>query len=288
MDSFISRDIKAAFVLGENDFRKSFSPFSACLVATENTIFRKLHSYWPKFTPLTRKWIYVLIFTSIHFRVTLHAQQHREKREAKHKTNAHTATQRAPIHAQQHREKERTSSDPHFISPIHSDPRTREVRSTHSNTERNRERAPTQATRAPIQSDPRTRELRSTNQREQAPIHERSTNQRERAPIHEPELRSMNQRSDPRTSAPIHKPSLWLTNELRSSSTKRTPVQPLRSPSQTLITVSFPSPVHRPHTHLTSDPHMSDPHTHLTGPISAFIYLFIYLFIYFYFIYYIF
>ena len=76
------------------------------------------------------------------------------KREEKHKTNAHTATQRAPIHAQQHREKERTSSDPHFISPIHSDPRTREVRSTHSNTGRNRERAS-------IQSDPRTRELRS-------------------------------------------------------------------------------------------------------------------------------
>ena len=145
---------KAAFVLGENDFRKSFSPFSACLVATENTIFWKLHSCWPKFTPLTRKWIYVLIFTSIHFRVTLHAQQHREKREAKHKTNAHTAIQRASIHAQQHREKERTSSDPHFISPIHSDPRTREVRSTHSNTGRNRERAS-------IQSDPRTRELRS-------------------------------------------------------------------------------------------------------------------------------
>ena len=83
-----------------------------------------------------------------------HAQQHREKREAKHKTNAHTAIQRASIHAQQHREKERTSSDPHFISPIHSDPRTREVRSTHSNTGRNRERAS-------IQSDPRTRELRS-------------------------------------------------------------------------------------------------------------------------------
>ena len=69
---------KGAFVLGENDFRKSFSPFSACLVATENTIFRKLYSCWPEFTPLTRKWIYALIFTSIHFRVTLHAQQHRE------------------------------------------------------------------------------------------------------------------------------------------------------------------------------------------------------------------
>ena len=28
--------LKGAFVLGENDFRKSFSPFSACLAVTEN------------------------------------------------------------------------------------------------------------------------------------------------------------------------------------------------------------------------------------------------------------
>ena len=33
-----------AFVLGENDFRKSFSPFSACLAVTENNIFRKMTS----------------------------------------------------------------------------------------------------------------------------------------------------------------------------------------------------------------------------------------------------
>ena len=36
--------IKGAFVLGENDFRKSFSPKPACLVATENKIFRKSSS----------------------------------------------------------------------------------------------------------------------------------------------------------------------------------------------------------------------------------------------------
>ena len=35
---------KGAFVLGENDFRKSFSPKPACLVATENKIFRKSSS----------------------------------------------------------------------------------------------------------------------------------------------------------------------------------------------------------------------------------------------------
>ena len=42
---FSVKPFQGAFVLGENDFRKSFSPFSACLVATENTIFRKLYSY---------------------------------------------------------------------------------------------------------------------------------------------------------------------------------------------------------------------------------------------------
>ena len=51
------------------------------------------------------------------------------------------------------------------------------------------------------------------------------------------------------------------------------------------LTVSFPEPVHRSHTHLTSDPHTSDPHTHLTSPthlpdpIFA-LYIYIYLYIY--------
>ena len=35
---------KGAFVLGENDFRKSFSPKPACLAATENEIFQKFIS----------------------------------------------------------------------------------------------------------------------------------------------------------------------------------------------------------------------------------------------------
>ena len=38
------RTPKGAFVLGENDFKKSFSPKPACLVATENKIFRKSSS----------------------------------------------------------------------------------------------------------------------------------------------------------------------------------------------------------------------------------------------------
>ena len=85
------------------------------------------------------------------------------------------------------------------------------------------------------------------------------------------------------------------------SSARRSPPRPTPDPAQPVdhwsshsdhwakhfITLSFPSPVHRPHTHLTSDPHMSDPHTHLTGPISAFyiyIYLYIYIFIYFFYL----
>ena len=36
--------IKGAFVLGGNDFRKSFFPKPACLAATENFIFRKFTS----------------------------------------------------------------------------------------------------------------------------------------------------------------------------------------------------------------------------------------------------
>ena len=73
--------IKGAFVLGKNDFRKSFSPKPACLAATENEIFQKFTSCWPKFTPLTRKWIYTLIFTSIHFRKEREREREREKRE---------------------------------------------------------------------------------------------------------------------------------------------------------------------------------------------------------------
>ena len=68
---------KGAFVLGENDFRKSFSPKPRRLAATINFIFRKIASYWPKFSPLTRKWFFTLIFTSIHFR----REREREREE---------------------------------------------------------------------------------------------------------------------------------------------------------------------------------------------------------------
>ena len=71
--------LSGAFVLGENDFRKSFSPKPACLAATKNEIFRKIISCWPMFTPLTRKWFYTLIFASNHFRKK--REREREKRE---------------------------------------------------------------------------------------------------------------------------------------------------------------------------------------------------------------
>ena len=61
-------------------FLKSFSPKPACLVATENKIFRISSSCWPKFTPLTRKWICTLIFTSIHFQKK--RERERERRES--------------------------------------------------------------------------------------------------------------------------------------------------------------------------------------------------------------
>ena len=69
---------KGAFVLGKNDFKKSFSPKPRCLAATVNFIFRKMASCWPKFSPLTRKWFYTLIFTSNHFR----KKRERERRES--------------------------------------------------------------------------------------------------------------------------------------------------------------------------------------------------------------
>ena len=73
---------KGAFVLGENDFRKSFSPKPRCLAATVNFIFRKMASCWPKFSPLTRKWFYTLIFTSNHFRRERERERERERRES--------------------------------------------------------------------------------------------------------------------------------------------------------------------------------------------------------------
>ena len=49
------------------------------LAVTENIIFRKMISGWPQISPLTRKWISPLIFTSIHFR----KERERERERAR-------------------------------------------------------------------------------------------------------------------------------------------------------------------------------------------------------------
>ena len=104
--------------MGENDFRKSFSPKPACLAAMENEIFRKFTSCWPKFTPLTQKWFYTLIFTSNHFRVTQNTERVRERtqrerekeqyRESERKNNIERARERTQREREkeQHRESE--------------------------------------------------------------------------------------------------------------------------------------------------------------------------------------
>ena len=107
--------------MGENDFRKSFSPFSACLVATENTIFWKCNFCWPEFTPLTRKWIYALIFTSIHFRVTLHAQKHRENERRETRKWQRTQRERTVRSLTSHHELRSSHRD---VRPSHPDVRS--------------------------------------------------------------------------------------------------------------------------------------------------------------------
>ena len=72
-------------------FLKSFSPKPACLVATENKIFRISSSCWPKFTPLTRKWIYTLIFTSIHFWKKGEREREREREPRSESTDRRAA-----------------------------------------------------------------------------------------------------------------------------------------------------------------------------------------------------
>ena len=67
--------------MGENNFRKSFSSKPRCLAATVNFIFWKMAFCWPKFSPLTWKWFYTLIFTSNHFQKERERERERERRE---------------------------------------------------------------------------------------------------------------------------------------------------------------------------------------------------------------
>ena len=98
--------------MGENDFRKSFSPFSTCLAVTENIIFRKMTSGLPIFSPLTRKSFSPLIFTSNNFRKKREREREREKREPRSE-----------------RERERRESPDHAAAPTIA-PRRRAARST--------------------------------------------------------------------------------------------------------------------------------------------------------------
>ena len=89
--------IKAVFVLGENHFRKSFSPKPACLAITENDIFWKMTSSWPIFSPLTRKWFSPLIFTSKHFRKERERERERESPDQRESERRESPDRRAPI-----------------------------------------------------------------------------------------------------------------------------------------------------------------------------------------------
>ena len=70
-----------AFELAVNAFRKSFSTWPTCLAATENRIFRKIKSVWPKFYSFDPKMV-------LHFHFTFkpfpgHAQKRERARERK-------------------------------------------------------------------------------------------------------------------------------------------------------------------------------------------------------------
>ena len=159
-------------------------------------------------------------------------------------------------------------------------------------TQREREKRNTKCTRTQ-----RERELRSIFQPPKAPIQPpRPPIQPPKPPIQplrapSPKRNCLRREWEKEPTAPI-----YLT-PVTPSSARWSPPRPTPDPTQPVdhrsshsdhrakhfITVSFPSPVHRPHTHLTSDPHMSDPHTHRSDPISA-LYIYIYI-IYFFFIY---
>ena len=66
---------KAAFELAVNAFWKSFSTWPACLAATENRIFGKLKSVWPKFYSFDSEMVLQFHFTFKPF------QGHAQKRE---------------------------------------------------------------------------------------------------------------------------------------------------------------------------------------------------------------
>ena len=147
---------------------------------------------------------------------------------------------------------------------------------THNNTERARGR-----TRAPIHF-PATESSDLATETSEPKTHSNTERVRERT--HYSDL--------PHASDAEFNQTITAQTNARTSSHRSRPTPDLAQPvdhqsshsdhrAKHRLTVSFPEPVHRPHTHLTSDPHTSDPHTHLMGPISAFyIYIYIFIFIY--------
>ena len=159
---------KGAFVLGENDFLKSFFPKPTCLAAV-NVIFQKIASYWLKFSPLTQKWFYTPIFTSNHFRgYAKHTESEREK--AKH--NIERARARKP-RSKREREREprsestdRRSRRQAARSTIAIDEIARCDRAARSWSMRSRGAISRRAVRSTIEIDTRARRTRTAQHRE--------------------------------------------------------------------------------------------------------------------------
>ena len=151
-----------------------------------------------------------------------------------------------------------------------------ELRSTHSNTERKRERAPIHISylrSTPIHELERSDPCTATQR-------ERENELRSRNQSSDP-LRSTNQSSDPRTSAPINERA-----PIQLSQTHIGPATSVTEPNTyhgELSVTSSPS-THLPHLRLT---HVRSTHSPHRSDLCIYIYIYIYLFTFF-FIYYIF
>ena len=255
--------------MGENDFRKSFSPKPACLAAMENEIFRKFTSYWPKFTPLTQKWFYTLIFTSNHFRVTQNTERVRERTQREREK-------------EQHRESERKNNIERARE------RTQREREKEQHRESENQNAPFDPANE-WKKEPKLRSSKRVRERTKAPIQPPTS-------INLTPVMPSSARRSPRQTPQTH--GEWELKLTPIQTNALDPAQPVNHRSshsdhraKHKLTVSFPEPVDHLHTHLTSDPHTSDPHTHLTGPthppdpppdpISA-LYIYIYFFFFLY------
>ena len=260
---------KAAFESAENQFQKSI--FGKCmrLAVTENTIFRKMISGWPLISPLTRKWISSLIFTSIHFRVCKTQREGEKKQKTQHESERErtkkkqskntTANERDQVRM---RSSQRTRSMP--TSEIKCESSDRSSHPELRSSQRARER-----TRA---NDPQTdTDLPHTGHAELC--------QTITAPnAADPRLVTAQTHTDP-------------DQGTRSSSASRSPVQAFRSPSQTQTHGEFFGTGWPPHTHLTSDPHVRSTHSLTSDPLTSpvqpilpirslkYIYIYMYIFI---------